>query len=153
MNHKSSDTFSNNSFESIDKDASVYESVRQFLESLSKEQTINQELISSIGFSLRSFNNLDRFLELVPLIASRLVGVKAAILVPFLSDGRISNDHIQAIPEENLEILIRQIINFEDGNVLGFANHEGNLEVLDNLVQNSINSSTFFFRIIPRAWA
>ena len=46
-----------------------FESVRELLDSLSTEQSRNQELISSIGFSLRSFTNLDLFLELIPVIA------------------------------------------------------------------------------------
>ena len=40
-------------------------SLRQLLDSLSKEQRRNQELLVSLGFALRSFTNLGRFLELV----------------------------------------------------------------------------------------
>ena len=55
--------------------------MRQLLDSLSKEQRANQELLVSIGFALRSFTNLNRFLELVPVVAARLVGVDGALLV------------------------------------------------------------------------
>ena len=77
-----------------------YESFRDLLESLSNEKRLNQELISSIGFSLRSFTNLDRFLELIPVVASRLVGVSGSLLIPFHPDGRISRDQLQAAPRD-----------------------------------------------------
>ena len=64
-------------------------SLRELLDSLSREQKYNQELLVSLGFALRSFTNINRFLELVPLIASRLVGVKNAFLIPFQEDGRL----------------------------------------------------------------
>ena len=64
-------------------------SLRQLLDSLSKEQRANQELLVSIGFALRSFTNLNRFLELVPVVAARLVGVDGALLIPFQADGRL----------------------------------------------------------------
>ena len=51
------------------------DSLRELLKSLSKEQRCNQELLVSLGFALRSFTNLHRFLELVPVVSSRLVGV------------------------------------------------------------------------------
>ena len=65
--------------------------MRQLLDSLSKEQRSNQELLVSLGFALRSFTNLNRFLELVPVVAARLVGVEGALLVPFHADGRLWN--------------------------------------------------------------
>ena len=53
-------------------------SLRQLLDSLSREQRRNQELLASLGFALRSFTNLGRFLELVPLLAARLVDGECA---------------------------------------------------------------------------
>ena len=72
-------------------------SLRQLLDSLSKEQRANQELLVSIGFALRSFTNLNRFLELVPVVAARLVGVDGALLIPFQSDGRLWPDQLQML--------------------------------------------------------
>lgn len=37
-------------------------SLRQLLDSLSNEQRTNQDLLVSLGFALRSFTNLHRFL-------------------------------------------------------------------------------------------
>ena len=44
--------------------------LRQLLDSLNREQRRNQELLASLAFALRSFTNLNRFLELVPLLTS-----------------------------------------------------------------------------------
>ena len=65
-------------------------SLRQLFDSLSSEQRRNQDLLVSLGFALRSFTNLQRFLELVPVVASRLVGVEGALLVP------VSYTHLRA---------------------------------------------------------
>ena len=46
-------------------------SLRQLIDSLNREQRRNQELLASLGFALRSFTNLSRFLELVPLLTPR----------------------------------------------------------------------------------
>ena len=75
-------------------------SLRQLFDSLSSELRRNQDLLVSLGFALRSFTNLQRFLELVPVVASRLVGVEGALLVPFQSDGRLWRDQLQGSPAE-----------------------------------------------------
>ena len=64
-------------------------SLRQLFDSLSREQKRNQDLLVSLAFALRSFTNLNRFLELVPVVAARLVNVEGAVLVPFQADGRL----------------------------------------------------------------
>ena len=80
-------------------------SLRQLFDSLSSEQRRNQDLLVSLGFALRSFTNRQRFLELVPVVASRLVGVEGALLVPFQSDGRLWRDQLQGSPAESSQDL------------------------------------------------
>jgi len=121
-----------------------YESFRDLLESLSNEKRLNQELISSIGFSLRSFTNLDRFLELIPVVSSRLVGVSGSLLIPFDPDGRISIDQLQAAPRDTLENLIRQISNFQQGNCVGFSTNNAHLMALDQLINRYFGNASFF---------
>jgi len=75
-------------------------SLRQLLDSLSREQHRNQELLSSLGFALRSFTNLGRFLELVPLVASRLVEAEGAVLVTLHPDGRLWREQLHANPAD-----------------------------------------------------
>ena len=51
---------------------SVAASLRQLLDSLGREQRRNRELLASRSVALRSYTNLKRFLERVPLVAARL---------------------------------------------------------------------------------
>jgi len=88
--------------------------MRQLLESLSREQSRNQELLASLGFALRSFTNLNRFLELVPLVSARLVGAEGSLLVPFHADGRLWKEQFQASPPERSHDLLRQLISLAD---------------------------------------
>ena len=71
--------------------------LRQLFESLSGEQRRNQDLLASLSFAQRSFTNLNRFLELVPVVASRLLMTDGALLVPFQSDGRIWREQIHLV--------------------------------------------------------
>jgi sigma-B regulation protein RsbU (phosphoserine phosphatase) len=96
-------------------------SLRQLFDSLSNEQRRNQDLLVSLAFALRSFTNLHRFLELVPVVVSRLVGVDGALIVPFQSDGRLWRDQLQAVPVEQSQDLFRRLASFSQGNQLVLA--------------------------------
>lgn len=56
---------------------------------LHREQNKTQDLLSSLGFALRSFNNLNQFLELIPLVASRVTDAEGGALVLFGHNGQI----------------------------------------------------------------
>lgn len=56
---------------------------------LHREQNKTQDLLSSLGFALRSFNNLNQFLELIPLVASRVTDAEGGSLVLFKPDGQV----------------------------------------------------------------
>ena len=83
--------------------------MRQLLDSLSREQRRNQELLASLVFAQRSFTNLSRFLELVPLGAARLVGAESALLVVFREDGRLWREQLHASPWDCCGDLLRQL--------------------------------------------
>jgi len=88
------------------------------MDSLSREQRRNQELLVSLAFALRSFTNLGRFLELVPLVASRLVGADGALLVPFHPDGRLWREQLQARPPQRCSEVLRQLAAVPDAELL-----------------------------------
>ena len=119
-------------------------SIRQLFESLSKEQLRNQDLLVSLAFALRSFTNLNRFLELVPVVASRLVGVDGALLVPFQADGRLSRDQLQAVPVQSSQDLFHRLAAFESGSLSGFGTDDQLLLSLDRLVQRSLPKAGVF---------
>ena len=119
-------------------------SLRQLFDSLSREQRRNQDLLVSLAFAQRSFTNLQRFLELVPVVAARLVGVEGALLVPFQADGRLWRDHLQAIPLEPCQELLRRLASFEPGLSVGFGTEDTQLLAMDRLVQRLCPSAGMF---------
>lgn len=56
---------------------------------LHREQNRIQNLLSSLGFALRSFNNLNQFLEIVPLMAARVTDADGGALVLLKPDGHL----------------------------------------------------------------
>ncbi|QNI83853.1 phosphoserine phosphatase RsbU/P [Synechococcus sp. PROS-7-1] len=119
-------------------------SLRQLLDSLVREQRSNQELLVSIGFALRSFTNLNRFLELVPVVAARLVGVEGALLVPFQGDGRLWADQIQMLPGVRSAPLLQTLSQHEPGRSAGFGSDDALVLALDRLVQGQLGSAGMF---------
>lgn len=63
--------------------------LKELVARLHREQTKIQDLLSSLGFALRSFNNLNQFLELIPLMASRVTDSDGGALILFKPDGQM----------------------------------------------------------------
>jgi sigma-B regulation protein RsbU (phosphoserine phosphatase) len=63
--------------------------LKELVANLQKEQNKIQDLLSSLGFALRSFNNLNQFLELTPLMAARVTDSEGGALVLFKSNERV----------------------------------------------------------------
>ncbi len=90
--------------------------LRELVERLQREQYKIQDLLSSLGFALRSLNNLNQFLELIPMIASRVTDASGGALVLFRPDGQLrlerlhcqSSDHYQDV-RMALEAATRQV--------------------------------------------
>ncbi len=112
-----------------DPPLSATASLRQLLESLSREQRRNQELLASLAFMLRSFTNLTRLLELVPLVAARLVGAEGALLVPFRDDGRLWRDQLHASPPAHGAELLRQLAAVPEAELLVAEPGDGDAEL------------------------
>ncbi len=123
------------------------ESLAGLIDSLSQEQIVNQDLLLSLSFALRSFTNLQRFLELIPLLVTELVGIKGSLLVPFQDNGSIWREQLQMFPIDEDQELYRQIFLLEEGMKVGFGLEEKNILILDRLVQKHLNS----FNIIASA--
>jgi len=127
------------SINSFSSDAS--KSLKDLVNSLSQEQIFNQDLLLSLSFALRGFTNLQRFLELIPLLVTQLVGVKGALLVPFQDDGTLWCDQLQMVPNDEDQELFRQLFLLEEGKKTGFGMEEKNIALLDRLVQRHFESS------------
>jgi sigma-B regulation protein RsbU (phosphoserine phosphatase) len=114
--------------------------VRQLLDSLSREQRRNQELLASLGFALRSFTNLGRFLELVPLVATRLVEGEGALLITFHPDGRLWREQLHGGPPE----LLRALASLSDEELLQASGDEALASLLDRLVRRQLTDRPLF---------
>ena len=98
----------------------------------------------SLGFALRSFTNLNRFLELVPVVAARLVGVEGALLVPFHADGRLWNEQLQILTTARSEPVIQALNKHEPGRSSGFGSDDALVLGMDRLVQRQLGSAGVF---------
>ncbi len=90
--------------------------LKQLVARLQREHNKIQDLLSSLGFALRSFNNLNQFLELIPLIATRVTDADGSVLVLFKPNGQIRLEQIHCQNGQQsqeirkaLEMAIRQI--------------------------------------------
>jgi sigma-B regulation protein RsbU (phosphoserine phosphatase) len=90
--------------------------LKELVASLYREQNKIQNLLSSLGFALRSFNNLNQFLELTPLMAARVTDADSGALILFKSNGTISLEQLHCQENQTnqelrkaLEQIIRQV--------------------------------------------
>jgi sigma-B regulation protein RsbU (phosphoserine phosphatase) len=119
-------------------------SLRQLLDSLSREQRRNQELLASLAFALRSFTHLGRFLELVPLVAARLVEGEDCLLVVFHPDGRLWREHLQATPGERCAEVLRQLASLGDAQLQSLSREEEVAGLLDPLIRRLLGDAQVF---------
>ncbi len=119
-------------------------SLTDLIDSLSQEQIVNQDILLSLSFALRSFTNLNRFLELIPLLVTRLIDIEGCLLIPFQDDGSIWRDQLQILSLDDGHELVRKLVVLEEGMKSGFGMQEKNILLLDRLVQTHLSSSNVF---------
>ncbi len=103
-------------------DVSPVYALKELVSRLHREQNKVQDLLSSLSFALRSFNNLNQFLELTPLIASRVTDADGGALVLFKPNGQMrlerlhcqGSQHCQDI-RHALEAATRQVAGITPG--------------------------------------
>lgn len=99
----------------VPNSTSVY-ALRELISRLQREQAKIQDLLGSLGFALRSLNNLSQFLELIPMIASRVTDASGGALVMFQPNGQLRLEKLHCTDEDDcqnvrlaLEMATRQI--------------------------------------------
>jgi phosphoserine phosphatase RsbU/P len=75
-------------------DATPVFALKELVARLNREQHKIQDLLSSLGFALRSFNNLNQFLELIPLMASRVTDTDGGALVLLRPNGQVKLERL-----------------------------------------------------------
>ncbi len=68
--------------------------LKELVARLNREQHKIQDLLSSLGFALRSFSNLNQFLELIPLMASRVTDADGGALILFRPNGQVKLERL-----------------------------------------------------------
>jgi phosphoserine phosphatase RsbU/P len=63
--------------------------LKELVASLNRQQKRTHELLSNLGFALRSFENLNQFLELIPLMVARVTDTDAGAIILFKKTGQI----------------------------------------------------------------
>ncbi|MEN9879190.1 MAG: Serine phosphatase RsbU, regulator of sigma subunit [Cyanobacteriota bacterium] len=119
-------------------------SLRQLIDSLNREQRRNQELLASLGFALRSFTNLSRFLELVPLLTARLVEAEGAVLLTFRSDGSLWREQLHCSCPERCAELMRLLAGLQEKDLDREAGDEAMASRLDQLVRRQLGDVQLF---------
>lgn len=83
--------------------------LKELVARLHREQNKIQDLLSSLGFALRSFNNLNQFLELIPLMATRVTDADGSALVLLKPNGQVKLEQLHC--QDNLQgVEIRKAI-------------------------------------------
>ncbi|BAZ14856.1 hypothetical protein NIES4071_67260 [Calothrix sp. NIES-4071] len=78
-----------NSNTSTTTDVTPVVALKELVARLHREQNKIQDLLSSLGFALRSFNNLNQFLELIPLMATRVTDADGSALFLYKPNGQV----------------------------------------------------------------
>jgi sigma-B regulation protein RsbU (phosphoserine phosphatase) len=68
--------------------------LKELVANLQKEQNKIQNLLSSLSFALRSFNNLNQFLELTPLMVARVTDAEGGALILYKKNHRANLEQI-----------------------------------------------------------
>ncbi|MGD1902311.1 MAG: PP2C family protein-serine/threonine phosphatase [Geitlerinemataceae cyanobacterium] len=126
-----------------DRDADSHSilALKQLIARLQREQNRTQDLLSSIGFALRSFNNLNQFLDLIPLVASRVTDSSVSALVAFSASGRLRLQRLHCADEQ-----LGAQLRLEIEAAIGDFSSEMSLDNLDSLVRQNLGA---FARVFP----
>ena len=100
--------------------------LKELVARLHREQNKIQDLLSSLGFALRSFNNLNQFLELIPMMAARVTDTEGGALILFKPDGQVRLEQIHC-QDSQIGQDIRKVLEKVSRRVTAVGNEDGNL--------------------------
>ena len=83
--------------------------LKELVADLQREQHKVQDLLSSLGFALRSFSNLNQFLELTPLMAARVTDSVGGALILYKNNDQISLEQIHC-QDSQIGLEIRRVL-------------------------------------------
>jgi sigma-B regulation protein RsbU (phosphoserine phosphatase) len=128
--------------------------LKELVARLNREQHKIQDLLSSLGFALRSFNNLNQFLELIPLMASRVTDSDGGALLLLKPNGQVrlerlhcQDSHWSPDIRRAMEAATRQVMAAltptDSGSTIAFA--PGVVAALDRQVSHNLGNDIQLF--------
>ncbi len=85
--------------------------LKQLVANLNRQQKKTHELLSNLGFALRSFKNLNQFLELIPLMVTRVTDGEAGAIILFKKTGQLQIQQLHCQGETGCKELRQGIEN------------------------------------------
>ncbi|MEL6440365.1 MAG: PP2C family protein-serine/threonine phosphatase [Cyanobacteria bacterium J06621_8] len=132
--HPSQD--SNSVSNSSSENSNPVVALKELVANLQREQHKIQDLLSSLGFALRSFSNLNQFLELTPLMAARVTDSVGGALILY----RNNKVYLEQLHCQDSKL------GFEIGNLFEGVSYQINQSQLDTL--KVINTSSQLSEIL-----
>lgn len=83
--------------------------LKELVADLNRQQKKTHELLSNLGFALRSFKNLNQFLELIPLMVTRVTDAEGGAIILFKKSGQLQIQQLHCQGESNCQELRQRI--------------------------------------------
>jgi phosphoserine phosphatase RsbU/P len=83
--------------------------LKELIADLTRQQKKTHELLSNLGFALRSFKNLNQFLELIPLMVTRVTDGEGGAIILFKKSGQLQIQQLHCQGENNCHKLRHRI--------------------------------------------
>ncbi|GAB4543949.1 MAG: PP2C family protein-serine/threonine phosphatase [Pleurocapsa sp.] len=126
---------------SSSKEINPIVALKELVANLQREQNKVQDLLSSLGFALRSFSNLNQFLELTPLMAARVTDSVGGALVLYKNNGQINLEQIHC-QDSQIGLEMRRVFEKVKYNINQLAKSQGtknrNVSQLSDHIDNQI---------------
>ncbi|MEL6786129.1 MAG: PP2C family protein-serine/threonine phosphatase [Cyanobacteria bacterium J06607_15] len=142
---------SNSVGKSTAQNSSPIVALKELVANLQREQNKIQDLLSSLGFALRSFSNLNQFLELTPLMAARVTDSIGGVLVLY-KENKIHLEQIHCqdskvgLEVNNVFERVNYQINQSQINYQQTVNASSQLSaILDEKLRQELESKVLFF--------
>jgi phosphoserine phosphatase RsbU/P len=124
--------------------------LKELVANLQREQNKVQDLLSSLGFALRSFSNLNQFLELTPLMAARVTDSIGGALVLY----KANKVHLEQIhcQDSKVGLEMRRVFDKVNHQVNQFTIHNQSIdntsrlaEIIDEQISKVLELKVQFF--------
>ncbi len=132
------------------KGLSPIKSLKQLVANLSRQQRKINDLLGDIGYALRSFQNINQFLELIPLMITRLTDAHSGGIILFKQNGQLQQQQIYCgdcpscgLLRKNIELTISEVVNEYQPEKVGLS--DSFWEKLEQYLYHNLGDDIQFF--------